>query len=127
MRLVVDSSVLIDQLRGREPAAKGFLQAAVARGDELWGSYMVRTEVLAGMRPGEEAPTQRLLDLIRWVELDRAQSDAAGELGRRYLRTHPGIDLPDLIVAALTQRLGARLMTKNVKHFPMIPDLRAPY
>ncbi len=79
------------------------------------------------MRPGEEEKTHALLALIRWVELDRAQSDAAGELGRRYLRTHPGIETEDLVVAALARQLDAEVITKNVKHFPMFADLRAPY
>ena len=30
-------------------------------------------------------------------------------------------------IAATTIRLRARLLTRNVKHFPMFPDLRAPY
>ena len=50
MRLVLDTSVLIDHLRGRPKAATEIIPRAIARGDELWSSYVVRAELLAGMR-----------------------------------------------------------------------------
>jgi len=127
MRLVLDTSVLIDHLRGRPPAATELIPAALERGDELCGSYVFRTEDLAGMRRQEEAATRDLLRLIAWYDVDEAVSEAAGELGRRYLRSHPGIEAADLIVAALTLELDAELKTTNVKHFPMFAGLKAPY
>ena len=127
MRVVLDTSVLIDHLRGRPRAATELIPEAIARGDELWSSYVVRAELLAGMRAPEETATRELLRLIQWHELDEALSEAAGALGRRYLASHPGIDIADLIVAALVQQLDAELKTTNVKHFPMFKGLEAPY
>lgn len=127
MRLVLDTSVMIDHLRGRPRAATELIPAAIARGDELWSPEIVRAEVLAGMRTGEEAAMRDLLRLISWHEVDESVSEAAGALGRRYLRSHPGIDVADLIVAALVQQLEAELKTTNLKHFPMFKGLKAPY
>ena len=127
MRLVLDTSVLIDHLRGRPAAATKIIPSAIARGDELWSSYVVRAELLAGMRAGEEAATRDLMRLVSWVEVDESISETAGALGRRYLRSHPGIEVADLIVAALVQELDAELKTTNLKHFPMIKGLEAPY
>ena len=127
MRLVLDTSVLIDHLRGVPPGAAGLIPDAIARGDELWSSQIVRAELLAGMRPTEEPATRDLLRLITWAEVDESSAEAAGALGRQYLRSHPGIDAADLIVAALVLHLGAELKTTNVKHFPMFRDLKAPY
>jgi len=126
MRLVVDASVLIDNVRGITPA-RSLMVAAFTRGDELWSSYVIRSEVLAGMREEETQRTHQLLQSIRWAGVDLAESDAAGELGQRHNRTHPGIDTPDLLLAELAQRLGAELVTMNVKHFPMFPGLKRPY
>lgn len=127
MRLVLDTSVLIDHLRGRPKTATEIVPRAIARGDELWSSYVVRAEVLAGMRTGEEAATRDLLSLITWAEVDESVSEAAAVLGRRFLPSHPGIDIADLIVAALTRQLEGELRTTNVKHFPMFPRLKRPY
>jgi predicted nucleic acid-binding protein len=127
MRLVLDTSVLIDHLRGRPKAATELIPRAIERGDELWSAHVVRAEVLAGMRPAEEAATRDLLRLVTWVDVDESLSEAAGALGRQFLASHPGIEVTDLIVAALAQHLDAVLKTTNVKHFPMIKRLKAPY
>ena len=127
MKLVVDASILIDHINGRVQAARTLIYEARERGDELWSSYLIRTEVLAGMRRGEEQGTYDLLRVVHWAPVDRAESDAAAALGRRHAGTDPGIDTPDLLLAELAQRLGAELVTMNVKHFPMFPDLKRPY
>lgn len=127
MRLVLDTTVLIDHLRGRTDRATKFLSSAVSSGDELWSSYVVQAELLVGMLPAEEAAARELIATITWAEVDAAAAEAAGALGRRYLRSHPGIDIADLIVAALVERLGAELKTTNVKHYPMFEGLKPPY
>jgi predicted nucleic acid-binding protein len=127
MRLVLDTSVLINHLRGRPREATELIPDALARGDELWSSEICRAEVLAGMRAGEERETRALLGLVSWVGVDESAAETAGALGRRYLKSHPGIDIADLLVAALVEHLGADLRTTNVKHFPMFKGLRAPY
>jgi predicted nucleic acid-binding protein len=127
MRLVFDTSVLIDHLRGRPAAATEIIPRALARGDELWSSQVVRVELLAVMRAAEETATRDLLRLISWADVDESAAEAAAALGRQYLRSHPGIDVADLIVAALVQHLDAELQTTNVKHYPMFRGLKAPY
>lgn len=126
MRRVIDTSVLIDQLRGIE-AARDLLLDAVRTGDELWSVTVVRTEVLAGMRPAEKAPTLALLGLLRWLDVDIELADRAGALASKFLRSHRAIDTVDYIIAAATQQLGAKLETLNVRHFPMFPDLAPAY
>jgi predicted nucleic acid-binding protein len=125
-RLLVDTSVLVDHLRG-EPRAVAVLVDAARRGDELWSVTLVRTELIAGMRRGEEQATARLLDQLRFVDVTVEIADRAGELARRFLRTHPGVDTVDFVVAAATLALGADLVTQNVRHFPMFPTLRPAY
>jgi len=127
VRVVLDATVMIDHINGRVPEATALIRDLVARDDELWSSYVVRTEVLAGMRRGEERQTEALLNLITWSEVGRRESDAAGAIGRRFVSANRGIDMSDLILAELALHLGAPLLTANVKHFPMFPGLKAPY
>ena len=126
MKLVIDTSVLIDHLRGRAEA-KDLLTGAVQTGDELWSVTVVRAEVLAGMRPSEERKTRRLLDALRWQDVTVELADHAGELARRYLRSHPGVDTVDYLIASAVNQLGAELRTLNTKHFPMFPNLARAY
>ena len=126
MNLVVDTSVLIDHLRG-DPRALEVLVRAVREGDELWSVSVVRTEILVGMRDGEEEATDRLLAQLGWVEVDHALADLAGQIGRRSLRSHPGVDTTDYLLAAAVERLAGRLLTQDVRHFPMIEGLKPAY
>jgi predicted nucleic acid-binding protein len=125
MSVLVDTSVLIDLLRGR-PAAATALRDARAAGP-LHASEVTRLEVLAGMRTAEEAPTRALLAALSWHPVDERVADAAGELGRRWLPGNRGIDSADLAIAATALLLDADLLTMNIEHFPMFPGLAAPY
>lgn len=126
MRILLDTTVLIDHLRGALKASQ-FLSEAVSRGDELWSVSIVRTEVLAGMRSREEKATRALLSQIEWLDVDVELADAAGDLARTYLKSHSGADTVDYILAAASELLEAHLATTNVKHFPMFTGLRQPY
>lgn len=125
-RWVIDSSVLIDHLRG-DPRATRMLVAAVRQEHELWSATVVRTELLAEMRSAEEASTHLLLAQLRWQDLTVEIADQAGTMARRYLRSHRGVDTVDYVIAATTMSLGAELKTLNVKHFPMFAGLRRAY
>jgi predicted nucleic acid-binding protein len=124
--LLLDTSLLIDHLRGDE-AARAAIVDAVQGGERLVCSVLTRVEVLAGMRPQEEQATRRLLDSLDWIEVDEAIAERAGLLANRYLRSHPGVDPVDFVIAATAEAYDAALWTRNVQHFPMIADLRAPY
>lgn len=125
MTALVDTSVLIDYLRGHEQAA-AVLERERAAGP-LRASEITRLEVLAGMRPDEEDATRSLLSALAWHPVDADVAEDAGALGRLWLPSHHTIDGADLAVAATAIRTGSRLLTRNVRHFPMFADLHAPY
>lgn len=126
MTVLLDTSVLIDHMRG-EPAARDAMTSAVAAGQQLAASVVVKVEILAGMRPSEEASTRRLLDALEWFPVDDVIAEHAGQLANRFLRSHPGVDPIDHIIAATALLHDAALWTRNVKHFPMFEGLEAPY
>lgn len=125
-RWVIDTCVLIDHLRG-VPAARALLEAGVEESVELWSVVVVRTEILAGMRPSEARATKRLLDQLRWVDVTRTLADRAGELAQKYLRSNRGIDTVDYLIAAAALSVSGELKTTNVKHYPMISGLTSAY
>ncbi|MGH9067459.1 MAG: type II toxin-antitoxin system VapC family toxin [Acidimicrobiales bacterium] len=122
---LVDTSILIDYLRGHRGAAD-LLEGERASG-VLPASEITRLAVLAGMRPAEEEPRRSLLATLAWHDVDARVAEEAGALGRRWLPSHQGIDGADLAIAATTILAGAELLTLNVRHFPMFPELRPPY
>ncbi len=126
MTILLDTSVLIDHLRGHEGASRA-VSDAVKRGERMVSSVVTKVEVLAGVRPGEEAATRLLLDALDWVAVSDELAERAGNLAARYLRSHPGVDPVDFIIAATAEEMPATLWTRNVKHFPMFPGLAAPY
>ena len=125
MTAFVDTSVLIDYLRGHRPAAMVLEDRRVA--GPLHASEITRLEVLAGMRAGEEGATRSLLSELIWHPVDSQVAEEAGALGRQWLPSHHAIDSADLAIAATVQLTGLPLLTKNVGHFPMFPALRPPY
>lgn len=125
MTILVDTSVLIDHLRG-DAAARRALADAAEHGERLACSVVTRVEVLAGMRP-EEPPTRRLLSALDWIAVDEEVAERAGVLANRFLRSHPGVDPVDFIIAATAELHEATLWTRDVEHFPMIADLAPPY
>ncbi len=125
MSALVDTSVLIDVLRGEVAAAEVLRNARMA--GPLHASEVTRLEVLAGMRPPEEAATRALLAALTWHPLDDRVAEVAGDLGRRWLVSNRGIDSGDLAIAATAVLLDAALLTRNIKHFPMFSGLSAPY
>lgn len=124
--IVVDTAILIDNLRDR-PAAVAALDAAEERGDRLCASVVTKAELLAGMRSPERRATRDLMASIDWVPLTEETAELAGTFARQYRRSHQGIGLPDYLIGATAHQIGADLWTTNPRHFPMFPGLQAPY
>jgi len=121
--VLFDTTVVIDLLRG-VPAAGSYIRSL----DETPAcSEITRVEVLRGLRSAELRPTERLFDSLRWVGVDETIARRAGEIGRTWRASHPGIATADLLIAATAEELGFQLATLNTKHFPMFRRLRAPY
>lgn len=123
MSVLLDTSVVVDILRAFDPA----LRYARSLDDVPTCSEITRVEILRGLRSRERSATERLFGTLRWVDVDEPIARRAGELGRTWRRSHPGISVPDLVIAATASELGMDVATLNVKHFPMREALGAPY
>jgi len=123
MNVVLDTTVLVDVLHGFHPA----LQYLTELEGVLYCSEATRIEIIRGLRSHERRPAEQLFGGLRWVPVDETIARLAGELGRQWRRSHPGISSEDLAIAATAESLNAQLATSNVKHFPMFAGLRPPY
>jgi len=68
-----------------------------------------------------------LFAVLDWIPVAESISRLAGEFGRQYRRSHQGIALADLVIAATARLLDSVVATQNVRHFPMFHGLPAPY
>lgn len=123
---IVDTNVAIDVLRGQAEAAACLLAAAEG-GELLAASEITRFEVLAGMHEDESVQTERFLMRLAWVPVDEQVARRGAALARTYRREHTGIEDADYLIAATVVEFGAGLLTRNVRHFPMLPGLQPAY
>lgn len=123
MSVVLDTSLLVDHLRASAPATEYLASLDVRPAC----SEISRIEVIQGLRSSERRAANRLFALIAWIPISEAVARRAGELGRKWRRSHPGIGVADLAIAATAEAIDASLATCNVKHFPMFENLSAPY
>ena len=121
---ILDSNVLIDASRNRQPALR-FLEKAADAG-ALWSSVVVRSELWVGARPGEDDRIEDLIGRIAWHDVTPSIADRAGRLGALYRLTHH-LGVVDLVLAATAIELGGTVATLNVRDFPMFPGLQPPY
>jgi len=84
-------------------------------------SAVSAAELWAGARPAEYTALEALFDALLCVPIDAALGRCAGEYLRRYRKSH-AVELGDALIAASAVGRGARLWTRNHKHYPM-PEL----
>jgi predicted nucleic acid-binding protein len=123
---LLDSTVAIDFLRGRD-AAVARVEATADDGEWLGASEIVRFEVVAGARDEDVDSIERFFGGLEWVPVDETIARLGGLLARRFRRSHVGIAASDYLIAATALALDAELLTTNVRHFPMIEGLRPAY
>jgi predicted nucleic acid-binding protein len=124
--ILVDSDVVIAHRRGEERARTWLLDARERTGP-LAVSVISVTEVTGGMRSNERHEVWRLLGSMHVEGVNEVIARRAGELMRRYRRSHAHIGLADYLIAGTVEVLGFDLATLNVRHFPMVRGLRAPF
>ncbi len=125
-RVVLDTNVVVDVLRGN-PRAAAVLRERIERGQVLRMSVLTRYELGAGARPSELDSLAEHLTLYDDIDVDTSVADRAAEFARTFRRSHAAIDAIDYLIAATAELHADELLTLNVKHFPMLPGLRAPY
>jgi predicted nucleic acid-binding protein len=121
--VLVDTTVLVDFLRGRPKAVAWVTQ----RAGEIALSVIVLAELFAGVRGEKERrQLERLKELFPVLDVTAAVAQEGGELRRRFGPPH-GTGLADALIAATAMRHDLELATLNVRHFPMFAGLEPAY
>lgn len=123
--ILVDSDVLIAHLRG-VVAARDWLVSARKDGP-LAISVVSTAELIGGMRTAERREVWRLLASFRVQPATEVIARRAGDMMRRYRRSHNRIGLGDYLIAATADVQDLQLATLSVWHFPMFEQLKPPF
>lgn len=121
MNILIDTSVLIDHLRGGTTWRR--VVNETKEDTKLFVPTIVFFELFSGKSTKEPtivSKINRLLSNFQRVDLTEEIAVQAGQLARDMKRT---IQAPDYIIAASALDLGAKVLTLNKKHFEQIPNL----
>jgi predicted nucleic acid-binding protein len=121
MTVLIDSDILIEVSRGRDRALVSRWTELAASDALILFSPVSAAELWAGARPAEHGLLEALFEALVCVPADAAIGRRAGEYLLRYRKSH-AVELGDALIAATASASGARLWTRNRKHYPM-PEL----
>jgi predicted nucleic acid-binding protein len=116
-RVLLDSTVLIDALRGR-PAVER-LRDLRRQGDQPWVCAISVEEIWRGARDAEASPIRRLFQGLRLAPLGIAEGEQAGRWRRQFAEAGVTLQQADCLIAAAALGVTARLATGNPGDFPM--------
>ena len=124
--VMIDTDILVDVARGVDMAAS-FIDEVKSR-YLLAISSVTEMELIVGCRNKVElAHLKRFLSDYNRIKLNTRISDNAVELLRQFRLSH-GLLIADALIAATAKVKGAKLVTKNYRHFRSIPGLNlTPY
>lgn len=119
MRWLLDSTVLIDYLRGR-PAVQR-VRALHEAGETVVTSAINAEEIVRGLREPEQEAARALFAGLAVLPVTERDAWRAGTWRREHAARGRALWPADCLIAAAALHAGARLATGNPKDFPMLP------
>ena len=119
---LLDTTVIIDYLRGKEKAVK-LLKKLYYEGSLLDCSPINIVEVYTGMKEKEREVTEDFLDSLEYYDLTKEIAKQAGEYKKSYREKGITLSFPDMLIASIAIAYDLILITDNSKHYPM-PELK---
>lgn len=126
-RYLLDTTVLIDHLRGQPKTVE--LMTTLARlGHDLGVCCINIAELYSGLDGEEQGQADKLINSLIYYEISRDVAKLAGGYRFRFARKGIALTTSDTLVAAAAVSNGATLVTANVKDYPMeeVELLRQP-
>lgn len=120
MKVVLDSTFLIDHLMGHMSAVERWSRL-FADGDQPFVNEIVTCEVRTGLRPEEEIHLRTLVESLEFVQPGPETALLAGQWRYDLARRGFTLSLADALIAATASSLDATILTRNVRHFELTP------
>lgn len=122
MNFVLDTSVLIDHLRGGN-VFKEFSDEIEEYSTQLFLPTIVLFELFSGTSSKNSNIVTKIYQLTRDFERMALNEEIAKKAGELYRDVTKELEVPDYIVAASALSIGATVVTLNKKHFEQIQNL----
>ncbi len=121
--ILIDTCILIDYLRNR-PEAVAYFDSI----EEVpYLSAITVGELYGGVREGEDRTAlKELVSSARIIPISEEIAREGGLYRRNYHKSH-GVGIADAIIAASADSVRAKVITRNIKHFPMAKGATSPY
>jgi len=119
--VLVDTSAWIEALRGKEIRLKETVDRLLDE-ERVVFCGIIELELRQGFRPEESDRCLPLLDVLPYIEVERQDWRAGGELLAGLRSRGKTIPATDALIAALCLRHDLMLLTLD-KHFQNIPKL----
>jgi predicted nucleic acid-binding protein len=120
VRLLVDSSFVIDYLRGAEAATVRWARA-FERGDEPMVNEIVVCEVRAGLLARDEPLLDGFLGPVEFIQPGPRHALLAGRWRAEARAMGRHLGLPDALIAAAAYASDAAVLTRNLRDFALTP------
>lgn len=121
-KIAVDTDVIIDYLRKKQPGA-GLLKKAYLN-HTIYITSITVYELLYGVQKnGKTAIINRLLRHVTVVPFDEEAARKAAVIHYELISKGVDIGVKDSFIAAICEVHNLPLLTRNIKHFKHIPGL----
>jgi predicted nucleic acid-binding protein len=117
-KYLLDTTVLIDHLRGRQEVVELVTGLADA-GNSLGVCSISVAELYSGVSDKHRAVAERLIDSLDYWDGTREAAKKAGGYRYDFARNGVALTTTDALVAAIAVSHGAILVTANARHYPM--------
>jgi len=122
MKLVIDTSVLIDHLRS-EKSSNVLFERWEKLNVELFIPTIVIFELFCGKGTANSVVVMKIANLIANFKRIELTEEIAVQAGKLYREVGLQISPQDYIIAASALSIGGEVVTLNKKHFQQIPNL----
>ena len=120
MKLLLDAAFVIDYLRGL-PEAVAWFARIFEQGDEPFINEIVMCEVRTGLREQDVHWLEAFAGPIEFIQPGPDVAVRAGAWRPEARRRGFHLSLPDALIAAAADAMGAAVLTRNARDFALTP------
>jgi len=118
--LLLDTSFVIDCWHNRAEAVE-HLERLMAESAALYVTEVIVCELFAGLHEAEHNAARRFLEPLEFIQPGPRTAVRAGTWRSEAREQGATLHLPDALIAAAADAVGATVLTRNLRDFALTP------